>query len=551
VNRAWQGERMDYYRKLHLNQEPFSNSPDPAFFYASPRYLEGLQKLEIAIRLRRGLNLVLGEVGVGKTTLSRVLLKTLEADPERFEIHLILDPGFSSDQQMLIHLMRLFGLQPEGGDDVAGLKDQLQHVLLERGLRHEKVLVLLIDEGQKLGASALEIIRELLNFESNEFKLLQVVVFAQIELWDRIKGMKNLLDRVDTIVELQPLSLHETRAMIQHRLVQAGMAPDRIPFTEDAIKRVHRAAEGHPRRIVSLCHHAMLRALILGSERVTGAIVKGAQRQRQGIQPMQRRRASRRRWSWAAVSAFVAMWAVVAYAQRDILVARLYSTLGLPSLRENIIEAVPEVPASELETKTLQSVQELDWPEPAPEIEREAAPTPVQVPAPSNWSPERWFREHPLKVENSAPGRKIVVKKGETLSEIVKRHYGVDADSRLMQAIISANKQLTNPNLLMSGETLVLPSLDEPSKGFYSELMGWFPDEDRAASWAMANIEGGDAIFIVRTGTDGVQSYGVFKGIHESPEVQFEGARRLAWVYEDDVLMVYGEAQGPSQEDGL
>jgi len=103
---------MSYYTVLNLKKEPFSTSPDPSFFYHSQEHATALRRLEIAIRLRRGLCLVLGDVGTGKTTLSRALFQAFAGEEKEFIFHMILDPDFKSEYQFLSHLTKLFGVSP-------------------------------------------------------------------------------------------------------------------------------------------------------------------------------------------------------------------------------------------------------------------------------------------------------------------------------------------------------------------------------------------------------------------------------------------------------
>lgn len=520
---------MEYYEILHLKREPFSNSPDPDFFYAAPSCQDSLQMLEIAIRLRRGLNVVLGEVGTGKTTLSRVLLKAFEGEPDRFEIHLLLDPGFQSDREMLDYLLRLLGGEPVKDGTVTQLKDQLQGILFKRGVEEGKVVVLLVDEGQKLSPSGLEIIRELLNFECNQYKLLQVVIFAQMEFWDRIKGMKNLLDRVNTILSLRPMSVHEARAMIQHRLVQAGMSPDRILFTEQAVKVIHRAAAGHPRRIINLCHHALLRALALGKGQVTAQLVRQIRAHiTQGL-PQGKRRPARNRWGWAAALLLVAALVVAAYELQGPAVPRSSSEGGLPKGPEEIVtEASPSPPGPGLEDGFAA------WDGQASSLQQEEAR------GGHVWDGEEWFRLHPEDVEELDSPATVVVRRGDTLSAIVERHYGVPLGAQLMRALQVANPGLTNPDRLATGETLVLPRLGGGRKGLYSEPLAWFIDAESAAEWASAASRDRGPLFLVRMKREGEGLFGVAGGRAARDEPPAEGHPRGAfWIDKEDVLKVY------------
>src|SRR3990167_707500 len=131
---------MSYYQALGLTKEPFSTSPDPAFFFRSSSHVQALTRLEIAIRLRRGLSLILGEVGTGKTTLARTLLANFPHE-DGFHFHIILDPSFESEFQFLLHLARLFGVQ-QSFKSALDCREAIEHHLFQRGVAEGGTTVL-------------------------------------------------------------------------------------------------------------------------------------------------------------------------------------------------------------------------------------------------------------------------------------------------------------------------------------------------------------------------------------------------------------------------
>jgi general secretion pathway protein A len=273
---------MSYYQALGLLREPFSNSPDPDMLYRSRTHLECLQHMEIAVRLRRGLNVVLGAVGAGKTTLARELTRLLSQDGD-VEALLLDDPACASTTDFLLSILRLFGLDPAAlWRDPLILKEVVKAELLRRSDEGRRIVALIVDEGQKITPECLELLRELLNFETNTHKLLQIVIFAQTEFEDTLLARPNLDDRVNYRYRLEALSRLETRRMIETRL--ALCAPEGEigeVFTNAALRRIHRRTGGHPRKIVRLCHLSMLLAVGFGKPRVTWWLVGRAERKNQ------------------------------------------------------------------------------------------------------------------------------------------------------------------------------------------------------------------------------------------------------------------------------
>ncbi|MEH0018481.1 MAG: AAA family ATPase [Desulfobacter sp.] len=253
---------MGYYRTLQLEKESFSNSPDPSLFYHSTQHLEVLQRLEIAIRLKRGLNIVTGDVGTGKTTICRQLIRKIAPDPD-IQCVLILDPGFGSTTGFLSAIVKFLTGRSASGSDDAMLKEKIKSHLFSEGTTRRKTTVLLIDEGQKLSRGCLEILRELLNFETNNEKLLQIVIFAQKEFDPVVSSLDNFTDRINFRYVLSPLGFRETRGLIEFRLEKSARPGFRPPvFSRLAYAAIYRYTRGYPRKIINLCHDIILRLII-------------------------------------------------------------------------------------------------------------------------------------------------------------------------------------------------------------------------------------------------------------------------------------------------
>ena len=263
---------MSYYKVLKLEREPFSTSPDPSFFYRSTAHNTAIQRLEIAIRLRRGLSVILGDVGTGKTTLSRALLQNFRDEQDHL-FYMILDPTYKSEFQFLSALVKMMGIKP-GFRSTLDYKEALEKFLFRKGVEENKTVILLIDEGQKLTPAFLEVLRTLLNYETNEYKLLQLIILAQMEILPRIKKIRNFMDRISLKYIINPLDEQETREMIQFRLGQAGLNSGESLFSEEAMGLIYAYSQGYPRQIATLCHNALESIVMRGRSLVDRDIIQ-------------------------------------------------------------------------------------------------------------------------------------------------------------------------------------------------------------------------------------------------------------------------------------
>lgn len=263
---------MSYFKILGLEEEPFSTSPDPAFFYESMEHREVLLRLEIAIKLRRGLSVILGDVGTGKTTLARKLF-SIFSDKTKYDFSMVLDPASSSELEFLSSLIDIFEIKSDNSS-VFSHKKALERYLFQKGVDENKTIILLIDEAQKLNSSSIEVLRTLLNYETNKFKLLQLALLGQMELLPQVKEIKNFWERIALKYVINPLNKEETKEMIEFRLKTAGYKNNLPLFNEETIEVIHNYTQGCPRRICHLCHSALEILVIKNKDRVDKEIIQ-------------------------------------------------------------------------------------------------------------------------------------------------------------------------------------------------------------------------------------------------------------------------------------
>lgn len=266
-----------HLKPLHLTREPFSNSPDPDFFYAGKQHLDCLSKIDLSLRMRKQrVDVITGDVGTGKTTLCRQLIRKL-AQYQDAETFLLPDPYFTSPGEFLATLLGMWGTAEPNGDSAEPdtLLDLLEQELVVKCGKNKKRVILLVDEGQKAPVFVLEFLSRLLARGAEQDQWLHVLIFAQNEFTEILSQLPEFSERVLTRHTLKPLDFKETRALIEYRLRQAsenGHLPQL--FTAPALRAVHRIAGGFPRRIVHLCHWILLTLIIRDRAKANWSMVR-------------------------------------------------------------------------------------------------------------------------------------------------------------------------------------------------------------------------------------------------------------------------------------
>lgn len=272
---------LEYYG---LSESPFNLTPDANFLYPSKVHREVLAHLLYGINSRKGFIMVTGEVGSGKTTLCRALLKKLGP---KTDVALVLN-SFLTEEELLKTINEDLGI-PTAGKTKKELIDELNSFLLEERMKGRNVVVIL-DEAQNLSFPVLEQIRMLSNLETEKEKLLQIVLVGQPELRRLIGStrLRQLSQRITVRHHITPLSQTETSQYIYHRLKVAGPTSSLV-FTDGALKEIHRFSHGIPRMINVLCDQSLLAGYVANSSRIDRKLIVAAIADMAGVGERDRR----------------------------------------------------------------------------------------------------------------------------------------------------------------------------------------------------------------------------------------------------------------------
>jgi general secretion pathway protein A len=264
-----QARGIMYNRHFGFLESPFSITPDPRFFYANPVYLEAYANLRYGIDAKKGFIVIIGEVGTGKTTLLRKLMRELEST---IHFAFIFNTDLTFNEVLRVTLRDL-GLSTQGKDRLA-MVDELNAYLIKQ-LKKGHIVCLLIDEVQNLSDESLEGLRLLSNLETDKEKLLQIVLMGQPELNVKLDkpSLRQLKQRIAIQCEIAPLKEDEVGSYINFRLRVAGYEGKDL-FDREALQNIAFYSKGIPRLINILCDNALVIAFAASRKTVSAHVIR-------------------------------------------------------------------------------------------------------------------------------------------------------------------------------------------------------------------------------------------------------------------------------------
>jgi general secretion pathway protein A len=407
-----------YEKFYQLKKAPFRITPEPEFLYVSPSHKEAVASIVFGIEQRKGFIVVVGEVGVGKTTILRRYLARRDATRLSTAYVFNANVGF---KDLLDTICRELGIVDRPAD-AAGMVNRLHQAVIEE-YRQRRNVVIVIDEAQNMPIETLENLRVLSNLDTSTDKLIQIVLLGQPELADKLDRheLRQLKQRVAVRCTLAPYTDEESEAYIEHRLRRAGSSTSSI-FTPAALRAIVKYGQGIPRKLNVLCDGALVTGLGYRTRPVTAAIV------REVIRDIEGKPRVTRRWPVkASLAALLVMGAVLS--------ASAYRGLLRPG-----------------------SPAEATGPIPSAAVKSAPAMLPELPPLPPPGSGGFGAEQGPPAQQSVVATR--VVRQGDTLLRLAMDVYGFPLDE-VFQRVREQNPRISNVNWILAGTTIQFPDVSD------------------------------------------------------------------------------------------
>jgi general secretion pathway protein A len=269
---------VPYLTYFNLKEEPFNTTANPRFFYQSPIHAMALGKTEFTVDAKKGLTIVFGDTGYGKSTLARLLHgKFLE---KGYISVLITNPNYPTTNSLLRTIIQEFQL-PKTSKAFKENLDIFKEYLFQQAVINNKTIVLIIDEAQTLRIPLLELLRQIINYETNDMKLLQLVLFSQEQLRTKLTHplARNFRSRIALASTLEAMGQKEHAEMIDFRW-RVASGNQEHPFTPEAMEAIYVYSKGMPREACIIADNSLLAAYLSDKKSVDKEIVVAAFRDR-------------------------------------------------------------------------------------------------------------------------------------------------------------------------------------------------------------------------------------------------------------------------------
>ena len=264
-----ENSKMPHLKALGLDFNPFPVVPDSQNYFTTGQMFSAISDVLHCIDARKGFILISGEVGLGKTTLSRLLLHKLAQ--QEINTSLVLNT-FLQSGSLLRAINNDFSIHIES-DEIADQLDALNGFLLEQYSK-DKNCVIVIDDAQQLSLESLELVRQLSNLETNQNKLVQIILVAQTEILDTLNrnDMRQLKSRIALNLKINALNIQELEQYIDFRLTKAG-SNSRISLEKNALKQLYKLTNGHPRRINLVMDRCLYAVAAYGNNKINKKLI--------------------------------------------------------------------------------------------------------------------------------------------------------------------------------------------------------------------------------------------------------------------------------------
>jgi len=423
----------DYTTFYGFSEDPFALAPDPKFFFPAESHKEAMASLLYGINHRKGFVLVLGEAGMGKTTLIHHVTSALGP-----KVKTVFIPQSQIPYEHLLKDMLLKLNVPVRRDVKGAMLHDLYYHLIQCLERDENV-ALIIDEAQDIQLDVIEEVRLLANLETSTSKLLQLVLVGQPELREKLRSdvIRQIKQRIVISCQINAMTEAESRQYIDHRLGMVGSGSVDV-FTEEALSLLCRCAKGVPRALNILCQNALSVGQGLSERKISPAIVKMVQKEKdvltnEGVQRLVSTVKSKLPRNMALAVLVMALIGLLIFFGKD-YVPRILQTQPSPKVIE---------PAFKAKGKT---------PVPDPEAIRAAPGTP-QTPAASVMARSQSLDE--IRIKNM-----VDVKQGANLHRLSYQYYK-ETNVLFMDYIMESNPDITNPNLIVINQKIRMPEVTE------------------------------------------------------------------------------------------